>query len=358
MSQMRLRVVRKSIVATAKPPYCVPSMRAIAAMPSNGLTVVSTFSGCGGSCLGFRMAGYRALWASEFIEAARICYAANSAKGTILDGRDIREVDPRDILKAVKKKQGQIDVLEGSPPCASFSLLGKRNEHWGAARKYSETVQRTDDLFFEYIRILRGLRPKVFVAENVSGLVRGVSKGYFVEVFKAMRDVGYVVESKLLDAQWLGVPQARQRIIFMGVRDDLGKSPSFPTPLPYRYSMREAIPELADTTRTMSALVLGNLNKHKVAATHFPRGQKHSFDQPCMTIMAVGIGSVRREDHYLEGAEGQRPFTIDELKRICSYPDDFVLLGTHKQQWERLGRSVPPLMMRAVAERIRDDILA
>ena len=177
MSQMRLRVVRKSIVATAKPPYCVPSMRAIAAMPSNGLTVVSTFSGCGGSCLGFRMAGYRALWASEFIEAARICYAANSAKGTILDGRDIREVDPRDILKAVKKKQGQIDVLEGSPPCASFSLLGKRNEHWGAARKYSETVQRTDDLFFEYIRILRGLRPKVFVAENVSGLVRGVSKG-------------------------------------------------------------------------------------------------------------------------------------------------------------------------------------
>jgi DNA (cytosine-5)-methyltransferase 1 len=153
----------------AKPPYCVPSLAEIRSLPWNGYDVLSTFSGCGGSCLGFAMAGFRVLWASEFIPAAQETYRANHP-GTLLDTRDIRTVQPAVILAAIGKQPGEIDVLEGSPPCASFSTAGQREAGWGKVRAYSDTRQRTDDLFFEFARILRGVQPKAFVAENVSGL--------------------------------------------------------------------------------------------------------------------------------------------------------------------------------------------
>ena len=96
-------------------------MKEIARIKPNGLGLISTFAGCGGSSLGYRMAGFKVLWASEFIEAARVVYEANAAKGTIVDGRDIREVDPLEVLKAIGLKVGELDLLDGSPPCASFS---------------------------------------------------------------------------------------------------------------------------------------------------------------------------------------------------------------------------------------------
>jgi DNA (cytosine-5)-methyltransferase 1 len=159
-----------------------------------------------------------------------------------LSTEDIRKVRPEAILEATGLKVGELDAMEGSPPCASFSTAGKREKHWGKAKKYSDTVQRVDDLFFEYVRLLRGLQPKVFVAENVSGLVKGVAKGYFLEILGKLKACGYRVGCRVLDAQWLGVPQARQRTIFIGVREDLGKDPVFPKPLPYRYSLRDALP--------------------------------------------------------------------------------------------------------------------
>ena len=89
---------------------------------------------------------------------------------------------------------------------------------------------------------MEGIKPKVFVAENVSGLVKGVAKGYFKEILSKLKECGYNVRTRLLDAQWLGVPQRRQRLFFIGVRDDLGIEPAFPKPLPYRYSVRDACP--------------------------------------------------------------------------------------------------------------------
>src|SRR5687767_12534658 len=119
-----------------KPPYRVPSMAEIAAVPWNGFTAVSTFSGCGGSSLGYKMAGFRVLWANEFIPAAQEVYRANHP-ATILDTRDIRTVQPEDILDAIKLKPGQLDLFDGSPPCASFSTAGAREAGWGKVKKYS-----------------------------------------------------------------------------------------------------------------------------------------------------------------------------------------------------------------------------
>src|SRR3954467_22716 len=96
-------------------------MAEINAMAWNGCSAASTFSGCGGSSLGYRMAGFRVLYANEFIEEARRCYAANMAPHTVLDGRDIRTVQPQDILDRIGLGVGDLDLLDGSPPCASFS---------------------------------------------------------------------------------------------------------------------------------------------------------------------------------------------------------------------------------------------
>lgn len=386
----------KTAVARAKPPYRVPSMDEINDIEWNTYSVVSLFAGCGGSCLGYRMAGFRVLWANEFIPAAWSTYRANHPT-SILDPCDIRTVKPAAILAAIKKSRGELDLLDGSPPCASFSTAGKREAGWGKVKAYSDTKQRTDDLFFEYARILDGLQPKVFVAENVSGLVKGTAKGYFLEILKALKACGYRVEARVLDAQWLGVPQARQRLIFVGVRDDLGLNPAFPKPLPYRYSVRDALPWI---TKVMG----GN------GASHESKKGSFSLDHPTPTILAGG--TRERTDQFWVEAETdmsrfavgkewdaikpgeksgkylslvkpsldapsptitqrggdasaasvyhpteKRKFSIAELKRICAFPDDFVLNGTYAQKWERLGRAVPPVMMSHIAIAIRDQIL-
>jgi DNA (cytosine-5)-methyltransferase 1 len=238
---MRVFVEREAVV-TAKPPYRVPSMEEIRALPWNGFNAVSTFSGCGGSSLGYRMAGFKMLWASEFVPAAQETYRANAAPYTILDTRDIREVTGQDILEATGLGVGEIDLYDGSPPCASFSTAGKREAGWGQVKKYSDTQQRTDDLFYEYARLIEETQPRVFVAENVAGLVKGTAKGYFKLILARLRACGYRVQARVLDASWLGVPQSRNRLIFIGVREDLGMDPAHPAPLPYQYTVRDALP--------------------------------------------------------------------------------------------------------------------
>jgi len=328
--------------STDKPPYRVPSMPEINALPSNGLKVASTFSGCGGSCLGYRMAGYKVVWANEFVPAAQDSYRANKVDDCILDTRDIRTVKPEDILEATGLEVGELDLFDGSPPCQAFSTAGKREKGWGKGKKYEHgAVQCNEQLFDEYIRLIRGLKPRTFVAENVSGLVKGAAKGMFLEILRDLKGSGYRVKAKVIDAQWLGVPQARQRVIFVGVRDDLGLDPVHPKPLKYRYSVRDAVPGVQDGC---------HIEQHHV----FDEGvRRTSIDGPSPTVSRLGLGAQRSGRVMLDG----RKFTIDELRRICAFPDDFILTGSYAQQWERLGNSVPPVMMRAVAEVIRDQVL-
>jgi DNA (cytosine-5)-methyltransferase 1 len=349
-----------------KPIYKVPSMREIESLPWNGFNAISTFSGCGGSCLGYRMAGYRVLYANEFIPAAQETYKANHPN-SYLDKRDIRLVKPEEILDIIGLKKGELDLMDGSPPCAAFSTAGKREAGWGTIKKYSDTKQRVDDLFFEYTRLLNGIQPKVFVAENVSGLIKGTAKGYFIEILKALKACGYNVKCKVLDAQWLGVPQMRQRTIFVGVRNDLGLEPVHPKPLDYQYSVRDALSNIiADGHReNLTPRMTKWYNKT-------PRGQtldvgnkilgdsnsgfnkvRLSWDKPSSTILAKSNSGTRDTYHPDIPATP----TIAELKRLCAFPDDFILTGSFAQQWERLGRSVPPVMMSHIAKTIQLGIL-
>jgi DNA (cytosine-5)-methyltransferase 1 len=331
-------------------------MTEIEEIPWNGHDVVSTFSGCGGSCLGYRMAGYRVLWASEFIPAAQKVYKENHPD-SVLDTRDIREVKSQEILDAIDQERGEVDILDGSPPCSDFSTAGKGSEGWGEVKDYSDTKQRVDDLFFEYARILEGLQPKVFVAENVKGLVRGKAKGYFKEILRELKGCGYDVQAKVLDAQWLGVPQRRQRLIFVGVRNDLDASPAHPDPLPYRYSVREAVDDLpSDGVRLKGYAVHDkwydcDANGNHPSLFNLKRLRWHEPANTLCQTWGRGTAAITMPD------EPPRYPSIAELKRLQAFPDDFELTGNRAQRWERIARTVPPVMMKHIAATIRDDIL-
>lgn len=380
-----------------KPDYKVPSMEEIRAIPWNGFNVISTFSGAGGSSTGYKMAGFRVLWANEFIEAARETYKANYPD-TIVNGEDIRNLSPETILSEIRLERGELDLLDGSPPCASFSTAGKRQKGWGKERHYSDSHQRVDDLFFEFARILKGIQPRVFVAENVSGLIRGTAIGYFKAIFSELSACGYRVKAKLLNAQWLGVPQMRTRVIFVGVRSDLGLEPVHPDPLPYYYTVAEVLPWIRglrltgrpnnwkSSDRPAGTVLASDGRRPEKSSAYFSAYEveaetdisryaigrewdnvaigkfshkyvslgKPSLDRPCPTICAShGGASIAGIVHPTE----KRKFSIAELRRICAFPDDFILTGSYQQQWERLGRAVPPVMMYHVAKRIERDIL-
>lgn len=385
-------------------------MADVAAVQHNGFSVASTFSGCGGSSLGYRMAGFRVLWASEFVPAAVDTYRANAAPGTVLDTRDIREVTATQLCEAAGVAPGELDLFDGSPPCASFSTAGKRHEDWGTVKSYSDTRQRTDDLFFEYVRLVEGVRPRVFVAENVSGLVKGSAKGYFKLILKALRDTGYDVSARVLDAAWLGVPQLRQRLIFVGVRRDLQMPPAFPRPLPYQYTVRDALPWINAQgnnggfgegrmraalypSPTIGASVFtgnGRFPPSAVVArvvndTGSYFGMGDVTDGPCPTVTVhshqyrvdelagellhdpeTGHPLTIRSVHDCRARNGDvyryqghvRRLTLNECRALCGFPADFVLTGTYAQRWERLGRAVPPVMMSHIAATVRDEILS
>jgi len=360
-------------------------MAEIAALPWNGMSVVSTFAGCGGSSTGYRMAGFRVLWANECNGNAQACYRANAAPYTAIDGRSITDVKGEEVLARIGMEPGRLDVFDGSPPCQTFSTAGKRNMQ-----------DDRSDLFFEYIRLLRELQPRCFVAENVSGMVKGVAKGQFKRVLAELKASGYCVVVKLLDAQWLGVPQSRQRLIFQGVREDLAVDPAWPKPLPYRYSVRDALPwissasndskgmegvNIVDCRREPLPVVRAGGGGHQTgwrveAETDISRYaigdewdklapgehsdrffslQKPHLDKPCPSVTQLaGSPSVAGVCHPTE----RRKFSIAELRRICGFPDDFGLVGSYVEQWARLGNAVPPVMMATVARCVAGNLLA
>jgi DNA (cytosine-5)-methyltransferase 1 len=310
------------------------------------------------------MAGFETIFASEFVKEARDCYALNFP-GIPIDPRDVRAIKESD----VEWLRGKADVLIGSPPCASFSMAARGEKGleggWGKEKEYGRSKkQRTDDLFLEYTRLLKAIQPKAFVAENVQGLVRGKATGWFLEFLRGFREAGYRAIASLLDAQWLGVPQVRQRLFFVGFREDLDLVPTFPEPLPYRYTVFDAVSALDDYPNIVEDDAGIEGYAIEAEAKKLEPGQKSSkffnlrrldWDAPARTILASsGHPGAAGPLH----PAGTRKLSIAELKAICGFPQDFVLSGTYEQQWERLGRAVPPPMAEAVARILAKQLAA
>ena len=352
------------------PPYSIPSMAEIRALPWNGHSVVSMFSGCGGASLGWKMAGYRVPYALEFIDEARKTYAAN-APHTFVDGRDVRDVTGDEIRELSGLGDADIAVVEGSPPCSSFSMAGKREKLWGAVKKYSDKSQRTDDLFFEFVRLVGELRPRVVVAENVPGLAFGDALDVLRQIERAFHDLDYNFAAKIMNCADFGVPQSRKRLIIAATRADLDV-PAYtchPTPLGTPHVSLGAALDLAGPSPE-SELAAADMGRFAVGAVwrQLQPGQSGDLvkdgsyfnlirplrSKPCPTITAAGSNPGSASATHPDEC---RKMTPTELRAVCGFPADFVLTGHPNKQYERLGRAVPPLLYRAIARHIDQEVL-
>ena len=283
-------------------------------------TVISTFAGAGGSSLGYRLAGYDERLAVEWDDNAVATFRANFPDVPVYHG-DIAALSSDECMRLARVEAGELDVLDGSPPCQGFSTAGRR---------------RFDDprnsLFIEYARLVRDLQPRVFVMENVTGMVKGHMKQAYLEIAAELRACGYRVKGAVMNAMYFDVPQSRERVIILGARNDLGIQPTHPLPQTRPIPLARVIP---DATASRSQ----NINPW-IPAT-----------RPACTITKTQYKGLLRTK------AGVREPTLDELKALGSFPGPFTFAGGKMRAWERIGNSVPPNLMRAIATHVRDHIL-
>ena len=305
-------------------------------------TVISLFAGCGGSSLGYKLAGFRELLAVEWDDNAVATFRLNFPDVPVYHG-DIAKLTGAECMKLAGIGPSELDVFDGSPPCQGFSTAGKR---------------RFDDprnsLFREYARLLRELQPRVFVMENVTGMVKGCMKQAYLTIIAELRSCGYRARGEVLNAMYFNVPQSRQRVIIVGVRNDLGIEPSHPKPQTKPTGPKQ---ERDAAERWLTPHQVASARTHKARHLAKRNGfgwQKLSESSPSPTWPKTQILQTSPLWEYADGRL-RAPSSV-ELKRIASYPDDF-RFTSYDAQWERIGNSVPPNLMRAIAEHIKTNIL-
>ena len=184
-------------------------------------TVFSCFSCGGGSTMGYKLAGFDVIGCNEIDPRMMEAYKANhNPKYPFLE--PIQDFKNRDDLP---DELYHLDILDGSPPCSSFSMAGSREDDWGKEKKFREgqADQVLDTLFFDFIDLAKKLQPKIVIAENVKGLLLGEAKSYVNKILIEFDKAGYYVRYDLLDASKMGVPQRRERVFFSAIRMDLYK---------------------------------------------------------------------------------------------------------------------------------------
>lgn len=183
--------------------------------------VFSCFACGGGSTMGYKLAGFDVIGCNEIdpkmIEAYRVNH---NPKYSYLE--PIQEFKNRDDLP---EELFNLDILDGSPPCSSFSMAGNREKDWGKDKKFREgqAEQVLDTLFFDFLDLGEKLQPKVIIAENVKGMLIGAAQKYVDKILTRFNKIGYFVDFKLLNSSKMGVPQRRERVFFYAVRKDLYK---------------------------------------------------------------------------------------------------------------------------------------
>jgi len=317
-------------------------------------TVISTFAGCGGSSLGYKLAGFRELLAVEWDDNAVETFKLNFLDVPVYHG-DIARLSGAECMKLAGIKAGELDVLDGSPPCQGFSTAGKR--------KFDDP---RNSLFNEFARLVKELQPRVFVMENVTGMVKGCMKQAYLVIIKTLRDCGYRAKGEVMNAMYFNVPQSRERVIIIGVRNDLGIEPTHPKPQGKPVMIREAFRGCEDSNPCYLksgevARIIKNMRQGEDGSEASKRltGNKNKwFNMRRLDWNKTGFTITRSEgSSALVHPELDRVLNISEYKRVASYPDGFMFSGKYTEQKSRIGNSVPPNLMRAIAEHIKEKYL-
>ena len=371
-------------------------------------TYISFFAGGGGSSAGYKLAGGDCKFVNEFQQVAVDTYLANWPNTPHICG-DIKNVTGKQIIEMTGLKEGEIDILDASPPCPPFSMSGTKQKGWGKEKTaYGMKQKNIEDLTWEQIRIVGEMKPKVVVCENVKGLTMDYASEHLARMVNDFESHGYTTVYKVLKGQEHGVPQKRERVFIVSVRNDVldaidmpfmcVSSEVFPTPEKEFVDIRGAIGDLqqnnanrVEADELIAAMMKGakwkwlkRMQKNpdrvmsvgddvvgpwyrKVIAHRKKWGksipeEKHSFyqsrrvpwnqashtlsEQGLMTSLAVHLHP-----------EEDRVFTTKEAARIMTLPEDYIFTGTLNQNLARIGLMVAPLCMKDLADNIYNNIL-
>ena len=368
---------------------------------------ISFFAGGGGSSAGYKLAGGDCRFVNEFQQVAVNTYLANWPSTPHICG-DIKNITGKKIMEMTGLKVGELDILDGSPPCPPFSMSGTKQKGWNKEKvAYGMKQQNIEDLTWEMIRITSEMKPKVVICENVKGLTMDYAKQHLDRMCADFEKEGYTTTYKVLNGIHFGVPQKRQRVFIVSVRNDvLDKigmpwmliSSVFPESANEEPTIEDAIGdlrldnensveayELCETMKTSAKYKwLKRLEKNpdrvvsvgddvvgpwydKVIAHRKKMGKsipeaKHSFyqsrrvpwnqashtlsEQGMMTSLAVHLHP-----------EEDRVFTTKEGARIMTLPEDYINTGTLNERLARIGLMVAPMMMKHLAESIYEKVL-
>lgn len=315
-------------------------------------TVFGTFICGGGSTMGYKLAGYEHLGGVEIDSKVAAVYRHNLWP-EMLYVEDLRQFNRRDDLPA---KLYDLDLLDGSPPCTTFSMAGKREKSWGKRKHFHEgqTKQTLDDLVFVYCDTIAKLRPRVCLLENVAGIVKGNAKAYCREIVSRLKDAGYRVQVFLLNAARMGVPQHRQRTFFIGLRNDFAELPQLTIDVDEPPILFGDVIDESDQAQRIGPRLFELWKKRKAGDLTFgdvvarDEGKvslfNHSLihrDRVCPTVCACSA-------HWLY--DFPRPLNSVERVRCATFPRDYEC--TAEQLVFMTGMCVPPVMTAHIADAI------
>lgn len=321
----------------------------------NGKKVFSCFSCGGGSSMGYKLAGYEIVGNCEIDPKVAAVYEKNNhpQHSFVMDIRKFNQIEnyPDELY--------DLDILDGSPPCSTFSMAGEREAAWGKEKAFREgqKKQRLDDLFFDFIKTAKRLNPKIVVAENVEGLILGNAKGYVNEIVKEFNAVGYAVQMFLLNASKMGVPQCRKRVFFIARKKELKLNP-------LKIQVNEP-PIFFKEFRDKNGVELGDgltkrlLEKRKPGDTDIgmiskrERGKRSNFNAKIIDDNSIPSTQVSGNENY-RFYDGKK-LTRNDIVNIQSFPQDYDFLNQSPQYI--CGMSVPPVMMAHIASTIYDQWL-
>lgn len=308
-------------------------------------TVISTFAGCGGSSLGYQMAGFKELLAIEWDDNAVMTFRLNFPDVPVYHG-NICNLTSKQCMKLAGISPYELDVLDGSPPCQGFSTAGKRR-----------FADPRNSLFKEFTRLLRDLQPKVFILENVTGLIKGYMKQIYLEIVQELRDYGYRVKGEILNAMYFNVPQSRERVIVIGIREDLGIEPSLPKPQCKPITVRQAIGHLPlGLPGRHEPQVIEAWNKCKPGQS-LRKAVRFVGSYQSVRLNPNRPSSTQIKSHLNWHWAVCRHITILEASCLQSFPESFKFAKARDKAKELIGNSVPPNLMKAIAIHVRKNIL-
>jgi len=321
------------------------------------MNIVSLFSGGGGLDLGFKKSGFSILWANEYDKNIWATHEKNFSN-TQLCKKSIREIDEKEVPECIG--------IIGGPPCQSFSEAGAKKG----------TSDPRGQLFWDYIRILQAKNPLFFVAENVSGLLAERHKKDLDAFIEAFDKAGYNVNVKLYVASDYGIPQDRERLIFIGYRKDIGKTFSG-LEKQNKIVLKDILQNMSEPMATKN----GQSNKHPTLLNHeymtggfssmfMSRNRVRSWDETSFTILAtarqiplhpqapkmINVGKDKF-DFVKEQEDKYRRLSVRECDRIQTFPDDYEFIYNKIEDgYKMVGNAVPVELARQIAEKIKKDL--